>query len=81
MTAKIAGLSPQKPWNLTKPTDKGGAYRALRLTRLAVAWRGTATTVEVPDLRLGANQGCAILVQSDSQGPNLGAAACPAPAA
>ena len=42
-------------------------------------WRGEKASLDVPDLGLRADEGCAILVQRDRQGPILGAAACPKP--
>lgn len=40
-------------------------------------WQGQALTIELDGIELGDNQGCAVLVQPDTQGPILGAAACP----
>ena len=40
-------------------------------------WRGATMTLELGDLVLGENQGCAVLVQPHPQGPMLGAAASP----
>ncbi len=39
--------------------------------------RGSATRIELEDLRLAENQGCAVLVQSARPGPVLAAASCP----
>ncbi len=41
------------------------------------AWSGAPLTLELPELRLAAGEGCAVLVQADGQGPILGAAICP----
>ena len=43
-------------------------------------WAGAAMTATVPGVALSSNEGCAVLVQSETQGPILGAAECPAPA-
>jgi hypothetical protein len=43
------------------------------------AWSGAAMTATVPGVALSSNEGCAVLVQSEAQGPILGAAECPAP--
>lgn len=44
-------------------------------------WSGTAMTATVPGVSLNAGEGCAVLVQSEAQGPILGVALCPMPAA
>lgn len=41
-------------------------------------WKGQMTTLELSDVALDDNQGCAVIVQSESLGPILGAAVCPA---
>ena len=41
-------------------------------------WKGQMTTLELSNLALDDNQGCAVIVQSASLGPILGAAVCPA---
>lgn len=41
-------------------------------------WSGSAMTATVPGVAMSANEGCAVLVQSETQGPILGAAECPA---
>ncbi len=41
-------------------------------------WKGRMTTLELSDVALDDNQGCAVIVQSESLGPILGAAICPA---
>lgn len=40
-------------------------------------WSGSATTIDAADIRT-TGQGCAVLVQTETLGPLLGAAACPA---
>ena len=40
-------------------------------------WQGQSLTLELPELRLGPNEGCAVFVQDRELGPILGAAACP----
>lgn len=40
-------------------------------------WYGNPLTVKLPQLNLKENEGCAILVQSERQGPILGAGNCP----
>jgi hypothetical protein len=42
-------------------------------------WSGGPASVELPEVELGPEEGCAILVQDDRPGPILGAAACPRP--
>lgn len=42
-------------------------------------WSGSAMTATVPGVSLGHGEGCAVIVQSEAQGPILGAAECPAP--
>lgn len=44
-------------------------------------WAGEPLTLDVADLGLAADEGCAVLVQDERPGPILGAAACPAPGA
>ncbi len=41
-------------------------------------WKGQMTTLELSDVELDDNHGCAVIVQSESLGPILGAAVCPA---
>ncbi len=41
-------------------------------------WKGQMTTLELTDVTLDDNQGCAVIVQSESLGPIFGAAVCPA---
>ena len=41
-------------------------------------WNGQMTTLELSDVALDDNHGCAVIVQSESLGPILGAAVCPA---
>ena len=41
-------------------------------------WKGQMTTLELTDIAIDDNQGCAVIVQSESLGPILGAAVCPA---
>ena len=40
-------------------------------------WTGDPVEIPLPDVRLGPNQGCAVIVQAHDQGAILGAAACP----
>lgn len=40
-------------------------------------WEGDSQTYPVDDLRLGKDQGCAVVVQRSNQGPVLGAELCP----
>ena len=40
-------------------------------------WTGKPLEISLVDLRLGPNQGCAVIVQAHEQGAILGAAACP----
>lgn len=46
------------------------------LTRIG-PWSGKATAIRLADIALSPNEGCAVLVQDDRQGPILGAAPCP----
>jgi hypothetical protein len=39
-------------------------------------WRGERIAIQVPDLALGANEGCAVIVQAERTGPVLGAGMC-----
>lgn len=48
------------------------------LERIAT-WSGSAMTAMVPGVSLDPGEGCAVIVQSDAQGPILGAAECPPP--
>ncbi len=60
--------------------NKGKAltnYNIVRSLQRLGDWRGSTQVIEVPDLALGAGQSCAVIVQSEAQGPMLGAAACP----
>lgn len=41
-------------------------------------WSGQADAIAVPDFRLNAGEGCAVLIQDNNLGPMLGAAPCPA---
>ena len=40
-------------------------------------WTGEPLEIPLADIRLGSNQGCAVIVQAHDQGAILGAAACP----
>ena len=40
-------------------------------------WTGEPVEIPLADLRLGPNEGCAVIVQAHGQGAILGAAACP----
>lgn len=40
-------------------------------------WTGDPVEIPLADVRLGPNQGCAVIVQAHEQGAILGAAACP----
>ena len=46
------------------------------LTRIG-PWSGKATAIRLADVTLLPDEGCAVLVQDDHQGPILGAAPCP----
>ena len=46
------------------------------LTRIG-PWPGKAMTIRLADVSLSPDEGCAVLVQDDHQGPILGAAPCP----
>jgi hypothetical protein len=46
------------------------------LTRIG-PWSGKATAIRLADIALSPDEGCAVLVQDDHQGPILGAAPCP----
>lgn len=39
-------------------------------------WRGERIVIDVPDLALGPNEGCAVIVQAERLGPVLGAGLC-----
>ena len=52
-------------------------HHVVRELRLVGEWRGERVELPVARLRLGPNQGCAVLVQSADQGAILGAATCP----
>lgn len=60
--------------------NKGKAlknYNVVRSLQRLGRWRGATQVIEVPDPALAEGQSCAVIVQSESQGPMLGAAACP----
>ena len=40
-------------------------------------WTGNRVEIPLADIRLGPNEGCAVIVQAHDQGAILGAAACP----
>jgi len=40
-------------------------------------WQGQPVTVAIPNLNLKPTEGCAVLVQTEGQGPIIGAGACP----
>jgi len=44
-------------------------------------WSGSAMTIALPGGQPATGEGCAVLVQSEAQGPILGAAECPEPMA
>ena len=52
-------------------------HHVVRELREVGYWTGKPVEIPVADIRLGANQGCAVIVQAPDQGAILGAAACP----
>lgn len=52
-------------------------HHVVRAMQQVGAWSGDAVTIEVADQR-AENQGCAVLVQTETLGPLLGAGVCPA---
>ena len=52
-------------------------HHVVREFRELAHWTGKPLELPLADLRLGPNQGCAIIVQAHDQGAILGAAACP----
>lgn len=60
--------------------NKGKAltnYNVVRKMSRIGSWTGGALTIELQDLELTDNQGCAILIQTEEPGPIIGAARCP----
>ena len=52
-------------------------HHVVRELREVVHWTGEPLEIPLADIRLGPNQGCAVIVQAHEQGAILGAAACP----
>ena len=52
-------------------------HHVVREFRELAHWTGKPLEIPLVDLRLGPNQGCAVIVQAHEQGAILGAAACP----
>ena len=52
-------------------------HHVVREFRELAHWTGEPLEISLADLRLGPNQGCAVIVQAHEQGAILGAAACP----
>ena len=52
-------------------------HHVVRGFRELAHWTGKPLELPLTDLRLGPNQGCAVIVQAHDQGAILGAAACP----
>ena len=52
-------------------------HHVVREFRELAHWTGEPLEIPLEDLRLGPNQGCAVIVQAHDQGAILGAAACP----
>ncbi len=52
-------------------------HHVVREFRELAHWNGKPLEIPLADLRLGPNQGCAVIVQAHEQGAILGAAACP----
>ena len=52
-------------------------HHVVREFRELAHWTGKPLEIPLADLRLGPNQGCAVIVQAHEQGAILGAAACP----
>ena len=52
-------------------------HHVVRELREVAYWNGRSVAIPLADVRLGPNQGCAVIVQAPGQGVILGAAACP----
>ena len=52
-------------------------HHVVRELREVGYWDGKPLEIALADVRLGPNQGCAVIVQAPDQGAILGAAACP----
>ena len=52
-------------------------HHVVREFREVGHWTGRPAEIPLADIRLGPNQGCAVIVQAHEQGAILGAAACP----
>ena len=52
-------------------------HHVVREFREVAYWDGMPVEIPLSDVRLGPNQGCAVIVQAPDQGAILGAAACP----
>ncbi len=63
--------------NKGKTLTNHHVVRELREVGQVGRWTGKPAEIPLADLRLGPNQGCAVIVQAHEQGAILGAAACP----
>ena len=52
-------------------------HHVVRELREIAHWTGKPLEISLADIRLGPNQGCAVIVQASDQGAVLGAAPCP----
>ena len=52
-------------------------HHVVRELREVGDWAGDPVEIPLADIRLGPDEGCAVLVQAHDQGAILGAAACP----
>ena len=52
-------------------------HHVVREFRELAHWTGKPLEISLADVRLGPNEGCAVIVQAHDQGAILGAAACP----
>ena len=52
-------------------------HHVVRELREVGNWTGNPVEIPLADIRLGPNEGCAVIVQAHDQGAILGAAACP----
>ncbi|MGB0632538.1 MAG: DUF1223 domain-containing protein, partial [Alphaproteobacteria bacterium] len=71
----------QKETRVKSGENKGKALLSHNIVtdfRKIGRWSGEANAIAVPDFRLKAGEGCAVLIQDNNHGPMLGAAPCPA---
>ena len=52
-------------------------HHVVREFRDVGSWTGKPLEIHLADIRLGLNEGCAVIVQAHDQGAILGAAPCP----